>query len=95
LNRPCVSLNVSQITELAGYIAQSRPEPERAPYVQAIEKKLAVEEGQTSLSEDIERRREVFSAIFGDVKGLGDGTERGAAHSFHHPDAHSLLTLSL
>jgi hypothetical protein len=91
LNWPCVSLNVSQITELAGYIAQSRPEPERAPYVQSIEKKLAVEEGQTPLSEDIERRREVFSAVFGDIKGLGDGTERGAAQNFHHPDAHSLL----
>ena len=83
LNGPCVSLNVSQITELAGYIALSRPEPERAPYVESIETKLAVEEGQTPLSEDTERRREVFSAVFGDVKGLGDGTERGAAKNSH------------
>jgi hypothetical protein len=75
---------ITQITELAGYIAQSRPEPERAPYVQSIEQKIAVEEGQTPLSEDIERRREVFSAVFGDVKGLGEGTERGAAQNFHH-----------
>lgn len=84
MDGPCVSLNVSQITELAAYIAQSRPEPERAPYVQSIEQKLAIEEGQTPLSEDIERRREVFSAVFGDVKGLGEGTERGAAQNFHH-----------
>ena len=90
-----LSLNTSQITELAGYIAQRRPEPERAPYVQSIEKKLAVGEGQTPLSEDIERRREVFSVVFEDVKGLGDGTERGATQNFHNPDAHSLLTLSL
>ena len=95
MNGPCVSLNALQITELAGYIAQSRPEPERAPYVQFIEKKLTVEEGQTPLSEDIERRREVFSAVFGGVKGLGEGTERGVAQIFHHPDPHSLLNLSL
>ncbi len=94
LNRTCVSLNVSQITELAGYIALSRPEPERAPYVQSIEKKVAVEEGQTPLPEDVERRREVFAAVFGDVKGLGGGTERGAAHTFHHPHTLFLLTLS-
>ena len=94
MDGPCVSLKISQITELAGYIAQSRPEPERAPYVQSFEKKLAVEGGQTPLSEDIERRREVFSAVFEDVKGLGDGTERGATQNSHHPDAHSPLTIS-
>ena len=93
LNGPCVSLNVSQITELAGYIALSRPEPERAPYVQSIEEKLAVEEGQTPLSEDIERRREVFSAVFGDVKGLGSGTDRGATHHII-PTRTLLLNLS-
>lgn len=81
-----------QISELAGYIAQSYPEPERAPYVQSIEKKLAVEEGQTPLSEDIERRREAFSEVFGDVKGLGDGTEREIEGFFNLLYAH-LLTL--
>lgn len=77
-----VSLNVPQITELAGYIALSRPEPERAPYAQSIQKKLAVEDGQTPLSEDIGRRREVFSSVFGDVKGVGEGTERGKIQSY-------------
>jgi translation initiation factor 3 subunit M len=85
----------SQIAELSGYIAQSRPEPERAPYIQSIQKKLVVEEGQTPLSEDIERRREVFSAVLGDVKGLGEGTERGAVKDFPHLNAFSLLTLLL
>jgi translation initiation factor 3 subunit M len=82
LNGSCVSLNAPQITELAGYIALSRPEPERATYVQSIQKKLAVEEGQTPLSEDIERRREVFSSVFGDIKGVGEGTERGEIQSY-------------
>ena len=93
-NGPCVSLNVSQITELAGYIAQSRPEPERAPYVQSIQKKLEVEEGETPLSEDVERRREVFSDVFEDIKGLGEGTERGAVQNTSQPDALSFLTPS-
>jgi translation initiation factor 3 subunit M len=66
-----------QIAELAGYISQSRPEPERATYVQSIQQRLAVEEGQTHLADDIARRREVFSVVLRDVKGLGDGTERG------------------
>ena len=70
-----------QITELAGYIAQSRPEPERAPYVQSVQKKLEVEEDQTPLPEDVGRRREVFSDVFGDIKGLGEGTERGAVQN--------------
>ena len=67
-----------QIAELAGYISLSRPEPERQPYVQSIRQKLVVEEGQTPRSEDVARRREVFSVVFGDVKGLGEGTDRGA-----------------
>ena len=87
LEVPCILLNVSQIIELAGYIVQSRPEPERASYVQSFQKKLVVEGGQKPLSEVIERRRELFSAVFGDVKGLGEGTERGAAQNFHHSDA--------
>jgi translation initiation factor 3 subunit M len=71
-----------QIAELAGYISLSRPEPERAPYVQSIREKLTVEEGETPLSEDVSRRREVFSIVFGDVKKLGEGTDRGACQSF-------------
>ena len=74
--------DVLQIAELAGYISLSRPEPERAPYVQSIREKLAEEEGQTPLSEDISRRREVFTIVFGDVKGLGEGTDRGACQCF-------------
>ena len=70
---------VLQIVELAGYISQTRPEAERAPYVQSIQQKIAVEEGQTPLSGDVERQREVFSAILGNVKGLGEGSERGAS----------------
>ena len=71
-----------QIVELAGYIAQSRPEPERAPYVQSIRQRLAVGEGQTPLTKNLAWRREVFSVVFRDVKGLGEGAERGCVPFF-------------
>jgi translation initiation factor 3 subunit M len=79
-----------QIAELAGYISLSRPEPERAPYVQSIREKLTVEEGETPLSEDVSRRREVFSIVFGDVKKLGEGTDREIEGFFNLLYAHIL-----
>jgi translation initiation factor 3 subunit M len=79
-----------QIAELAGYISLSKPEPERAPYVQSIRQKLVVEDGQTPLSEDVARRREVFSVVFGDVKGLGEGTDREIEGFFNLLYAHLL-----
>jgi translation initiation factor 3 subunit M len=70
------------MVELARYVSQGRPEPERAPYVQSIQQRLAVQEGQAPLSDDIARRREVFSVVLGNLKGLGEGTERGASQIF-------------
>ncbi|KAI9449883.1 PCI-domain-containing protein [Russula earlei] len=81
-----------QILEMAGYISQSRPEPERAPYVQSIKQTLAVKPGQTPLSEDLQRRRVVFADVLGDVKGLGEGSEREIEGFFNLLYAH-LLTL--
>jgi len=37
-----------------------------------------VEEGQTYLSDDVAQRRGVFSVVFGGVKRLGEGTDRGS-----------------
>ncbi|KAH8988769.1 PCI-domain-containing protein [Lactarius hatsudake] len=79
-----------QIAELAGYISQGRPEPERAPYVQSVRQKFEVEEGQTPPSDDVSRRREVFSVVFGDVKGLGEGTDREIEGFFNLLYAHLL-----
>ncbi|KAI0296093.1 hypothetical protein B0F90DRAFT_1811347 [Multifurca ochricompacta] len=81
-----------QITELAGYISQSRPEPERASYLQSIQQKLVTEEDQTLPSNNIARRREAFSVVLGDVNGLGEGTEREIEGFFNLLYAH-LLTL--
>ena len=80
-----------QIAELAGYIAQSRPEPERAPYVQSIRQRLTVGEGQTPLTKNLAWRRELFSVVFRDVKGLGEGAERGCVPFFFSIRMRSLL----
>ncbi|KAI0265916.1 hypothetical protein BC834DRAFT_924157 [Gloeopeniophorella convolvens] len=58
-----------QINEFAEYISQSRPEPERAPYVESIQEKLVVEEGQTPLVR-MSRGGEIFLTVLDDVKGL-------------------------
>lgn len=79
-----------QIAELAGYISLGSPEPDRAPYVQSIRQRLVVEEGQTPLSDDVARRREAFSVVFGDVKGLGEGTDREIEGFFNLLYAHLL-----
>ncbi|KAI0294537.1 PCI-domain-containing protein [Russula brevipes] len=80
-----------QIAELAGYISQSRPEPERAPYIQSIRQRFTVQEGQPPQSKSVERRRQVFSAVYGDVKGLGEGTEREIEGFFNLLYAHLLI----
>ncbi len=56
-----------QVPELAGYISYGGQEPERAPHVQSIRQKLVVE---------------APSVVFEDVKGLGEGTDRGLCQSF-------------
>ncbi|KAH9057289.1 PCI-domain-containing protein [Lactarius vividus] len=79
-----------QIVELAGYISLGRPEPQRPLYVQSIRQNLEVDEGHTPQSDDVPRRREVFSVVFGDVKGLGEGTDREIEGFFNLLYAHLL-----
>ncbi|ETW83622.1 hypothetical protein HETIRDRAFT_116256 [Heterobasidion irregulare TC 32-1] len=81
-----------QILELANYIAQSKPESERASYVQFVQDSLQVGEGQTPISEDEGRRKQVFLNVFGEVKGFGEGSLREIEGFFNLLYAH-LLTL--
>ncbi|KAI0065733.1 PCI-domain-containing protein [Artomyces pyxidatus] len=81
-----------QIVELASYVALSRPEPERASYIQGIQESLQVAEGQIPLSEDEGKRRDVFSSVLSEVKTTGEGSEREIEGFFNLLYAH-LLTL--
>ena len=41
---------------------------------------LMTAEGQKPIDEDEARRVKVFTAVLGEVNGLGDGSDKGAQH---------------
>lgn len=69
----------TQIRELVNYLAQGRSDEEKASFTQPFEDALATAEGQKPFEEDEERRREVFEKVVPEVKGLGQGSERGTS----------------
>ncbi|KAI0309588.1 PCI-domain-containing protein [Amylostereum chailletii] len=79
-----------QILELAEYLARSRPEADRPTYIQAVQDSLHTAEDQRPLSEDEGRRRDVFLSVFGEVKTLGEGSEREIEGFFNLLYAHLL-----
>lgn len=70
-------LPFSQILELVNYLALSLPEDQRPNYVQPFQDVLTTQEGQKPIEEDEERRRKALTLVLGEVKGLGEGSERG------------------
>ena len=66
-----------QIRELVNYLAQGRSDEEKTAFVQPFEDILATPEGQKPFEEDEERRRVVLEKVVAEVKGLGQGSERG------------------
>ena len=67
-----------KIIELAEYISRSLPEADRAAYVQAAQERVG---GETPLEQDETRKKDVVGWVVGEVKGLGEGSERGAFSS--------------
>ncbi|KAG6828491.1 hypothetical protein H0H92_007806 [Tricholoma furcatifolium] len=70
-----------QIQELVNYIVRNRSDEERAEFIRPFQDALKTPEGQKPLDDDIERKRRIFQMVVAEVKGLGDGTEKGA-HKF-------------
>lgn len=66
-----------KILELVNYLALGLPEDQRPPYVQPFQDLLTTLEGQKPLEEDLERREKALIAVLGEVKGFGEGSERG------------------
>lgn len=58
-------------------MARNHPEDERATFIAPFQEALKTEEGKKPIDEDEERRKKVFSMLIAEVKGLGDGTEKG------------------
>ncbi|GJE84538.1 PCI-domain-containing protein [Phanerochaete sordida] len=65
-----------QIKELVNYLAQGRSDEEKAAFIQPFEDALTVKEGEKSLEEDAERRRNVLKLVLEQITGLGEGSEK-------------------
>ncbi|KAG5639667.1 hypothetical protein H0H81_005850 [Sphagnurus paluster] len=70
-----------QIQELVNYIVRNRSEEERAAFIRPFQDALKTPEGKTPLEEDAERKRKIFQMVAIEVKGLGDGTDKGMPKS--------------
>lgn len=69
---------VKQIQELVNYVVRNRSEEDRAAFIKPFQDALKTGEGQKPLEEDIDRRKKIFLMVLNQVKGLGDGSEKGA-----------------
>lgn len=58
-------------------MARALPEDGRAAYIQPFQDSLTTPEGQKPIEEDADRRKEVLASVLAEVKGLGDGSEKG------------------
>ncbi|KAH9942573.1 PCI-domain-containing protein [Amylocystis lapponica] len=84
-----------QIRELVEYLARTLPEDQRSSYAQPFQDALVVPEGGKPIDEDEDRRRTVFTMVLGDVKGLGDGSDKEIEGFFNLLFSHFLALLSL
>lgn len=67
------------------YIVRNRSEEERGAFIRPFQDALKTEEGKKPIEEDEPRRRKIFGMALSEVKGLGDGSERGvlSTHCTH------------
>lgn len=61
------------------YLARSISEDGRAAFVQPFQDAVTTPEGQKPIEEDEERRRKVLGSVIEQVKGLGEGSEKGTS----------------
>lgn len=77
-----------QILELATYLVRNRPEEERAAFTSPLRDAFRSEEGTNPIEADEARRKLIFSKVFDEVKGLGDGNEKEVEGFFNLLYAH-------
>ena len=69
-----------QIQELVNFLVRNHSDEERTSFIRPFSEALKTEEGNKSLSEDDDRKREIFSHLVPEVKTLGEGTEKGTSN---------------
>jgi len=70
-------IKILKIQELVNYIIRTRPEEERIAFIHPFQDAMKTGEGQKPMEEDQERKKKVFAMVLSEVKGLGDGNEKG------------------
>ena len=60
------------------YVVRHQSDEDRAAFIKPFQDALKTDEGQKLLEDDINRRRKIFLMVLREVKGLGDGSEKGA-----------------
>ena len=63
-------------------MARALPEEGRAAYIQPFQESVSTPEGQKPIEEDEARRRKLFASVISEVKGLGDGSDKGTFSYF-------------
>ena len=56
---------------------RNRSEEDRAAFIRPFQDALKATSDEKPLEEDKERRRKIFSMVLKEVKGLGDGSDKG------------------
>jgi len=59
------------------YIVRGRSDDTRAASIKPFQELLITRDGQTSLGQDVERRRKIISMVVSETKTIGQGSERG------------------
>lgn len=59
------------------YVVRNQSEEDRAAFIKPFQDALKTPQGGKPLEENVERRREIFSMILTQVKGYGEGSEKG------------------
>lgn len=66
-----------QIQELVNYVVRNQSDEDRAAFIKPFQEVLKTGEGKKTLEEDPDRRRKIFSMVSSQVRGLGEGSEKG------------------
>ncbi|EDR12258.1 uncharacterized protein LACBIDRAFT_311474 [Laccaria bicolor S238N-H82] len=77
-----------QILELSTYLVRNRPEEERLAFTSPLRDAFRSKEGNSLIEVDEARRKLIFSKVFDEVKGLGDGNEKEVEGFFNLLYAH-------
>jgi translation initiation factor 3 subunit M len=74
---------MSQILELLSYLFRNRSDEERAQAVAPFQNALKSVEGRKPIEEDEAKRKLILLKLLEEVRGLGDGSDKGEPFTLH------------